>query len=66
MSALNSIFFNILFIFETERETEHEQGRVRERETERQRERKNPKQAPGSELSAQSLTRGLNPRTARS
>ena len=37
-----------MFIFETE--TEHEQGRVRERETQ------NLKQAPGSELSAQSLT----------
>ena len=34
-------------------ETEHEQGRVRERETQ------NPKQAPGSELSAQSPTLGL-------
>uniref|UniRef100_A0ABI7X7S5 Conserved oligomeric Golgi complex subunit 5 N-terminal domain-containing protein n=1 Tax=Felis catus TaxID=9685 RepID=A0ABI7X7S5_FELCA len=41
-------------------ETEHEQGRVRERETQ------NLKQAPGSELSAQSLTRGSNSRTTRS
>ena len=45
---------------ERERESEHEQGRGRERETQ------NPKQAPGSELSAQSPTRGLNPRTVRS
>ena len=42
------------FIFETQREAEHEQGRVRERETQ------NPKQAPGSELSAQSPMQGSN------
>ena len=36
------------------------EGAKRERET------WNPKQAPGSELSAESLTRGLNPRTTRS
>ena len=47
---LFKIVFNVLFIFETE--TEHEQGRGRERETQ------NPKQAPGSELSAQSLMWG--------
>ena len=51
-------FFNVLFIFETE--TEHELGRVSERETQ------NLKRAPGSELSAQSPTRGSNSRTARS
>ena len=34
--------------------------------TEREREAQNPKQAPGSELSAQSLTRGSNPLTVRS
>ena len=33
---------------------------------ERERETQNPKQAPGSELSAQSLTWGSNPRTVRS
>ena len=44
--------FVCLFIFERERERE----RQRERETQ------NPKQAPGSELSAQILTRGSNPR----
>ena len=43
-----------------QRETEHERGRVTERETQ------NLKQAPGSELSAQSPTRGSNPPTARS
>ena len=42
---------------ERERQTEHEQGRSRERETQ------NLKQAPGCELSAQSLMRGSNPRT---
>ena len=47
------------FIFETETEHEQEEGQ-RDRETQ------NPKQAPGSELSAQSPMRGLNPRTVRS
>ena len=46
-----------MFIFEREREREreskHELGRGRETE--------NPKQAPGSELSAQSPTQGSNP-----
>ena len=45
---------------EGERETETETERDRETETQ------NPKQAPGSELSAQSLTQGLNSRTMRS
>ena len=35
-------------------------------ERERERERQNQKQAPGSELSAQSLTRASNPQTTRS
>ena len=35
-------------------------------ERERQRERQNPKQAPVSELSAQSPTWGWNPQTVRS
>ena len=39
------------------RETEHEQGRGRERG------RQNPKQGPGTELSAQSRTRGWNSQT---
>ena len=49
-----------LFIFETERETEQERGRVRERETQYL------KQAPGSELSAQSPAWGSNSQTERS
>uniref|UniRef100_A0ABI7ZBB9 Rho family-interacting cell polarization regulator 2 n=1 Tax=Felis catus TaxID=9685 RepID=A0ABI7ZBB9_FELCA len=53
------IFFNV-YLFLRQRETEHERGRVRERETQ------NPKQAPGSERSAQSPTRGSNSWTARS
>ena len=45
-----------MFVFESPREAEHKWGRGRERERERVREsdRQNPKQAPGSELSAQS------------
>ena len=35
-------------------------------EREIERERQKPKQAPGSELPAQSLTQGLNPQTGRS
>ena len=53
------IFFNV-YLFLRQRETEHEWGRVRERETQ------NPKQAPGSELLAQSPTQGSNSRTTRS
>ena len=56
-------FFNFLnvFIFERERETQHRQGKgQRERET------RSLKQAPGSELSAQSPTRGWNSQTTRS
>ena len=49
-----------MFIYFFEIETECEQGRGRERETQ------NPKQAPGSELLAQSPTRGSNSRTVRS
>ena len=52
------IFFNVHSLREKERE--HEQGRGRERKTQ------NSKQAPGSELSAQSPTRGSNSQTARS
>ena len=53
-------FLMFIFIFETQ--TEYEQGRGRERERETQ----NPKQAPGSELSAQSPTGGSNLLTMRS
>ena len=52
----------LIFIFERERERERE----RAGEGQREREPQNPKQAPGSELSAQSPTRGSNPRTVRS
>ena len=44
-----------MFIFERERERQS-MGGERQRETETQ----NPKQSPGSELSAQSLTQGSN------
>ena len=58
------IFLNFyLFLRERERErdrdTDHKQGRDRERG------RHNPKQAPDSELSAQSPMQGLNPQTTR-
>ena len=63
------LFFIVIFVVcyrerKKERVTEHEQGRDRERE--RERERENLKQAPGSELSAQSQTQGLNSRISRS
>ena len=52
-----------MFIFERKRERE----RVRAgEEGQRERETQNPKQAPGSELSAQSSMWGLNPRAVRS
>ena len=56
MFSTNSTLFSVLFIFEreTETETECKLGRGRERETQ------NPKEAPGSEPSAQSLTWGSN------
>ena len=52
------LFFNI-YLFLRQRGTEHEWGRGRERKTQ------NLKQAPGSELSAQSPTWGSNSRTKR-
>ena len=55
-------FFKCVFIFE--RETERD--RVRVWEGQRERETQNPKQAPGSEPSAQSPARGLNSQTASS
>ena len=51
-------FFKCLFL--KERKTEREWGRGRERETQ------NPKQALGSELSAQSPRQGSNPQTVKS
>ena len=52
-----------MFIFERERQREE---RKRVGEGQRERETQNPKQAPGSELPAQSLTRGSNSWTVRS
>ena len=60
--AIGHFLFLKMFYYLLLRETEHERGRSREKEKETQ----NFKQAPGSELSAQSLTRGPNPQTARS
>ena len=52
-----NFFEHFIFIMEIQRDTEHEQGRGRDRG------RQNLKQAPGSELSAQSPTRGSNSQT---
>ena len=52
----------LMFIFEREREREREQTGEGQREGETQ----NLKQAPGSELSAQSLAWGSNLQTVRS
>ena len=54
------IFLMFLFIFETQRD------RVLAGEGQRERETQNPKQAPGSELSAQSPMWGSNSWTMRS
>ena len=48
------------------REKERERERKRERRGGAERGRQNPKQAPGSKLSAQSLMWGSNPWTVRS
>ena len=56
---LVDFFFNV-YLFLRDKETAWAGEKQRERETQ------NLKQTPGSELSAQSLTWGLNPRTARS
>ena len=53
-----------MFIYFWQRERERD--RAWAGEVQRERETQNPKQAPGSELSAQSPTRGSNSRTARS
>ena len=49
-----------MFIFERETESEQERDKEGEKETQ------NPKQAPGSELSAQSRMRGSDSRAMRS
>ena len=53
-------FLTLIYYWETER------GRAWAREGQREEETQNPKQAPGSELSAQSLRQGSNSQTARS
>ena len=57
-----------MFIFEGERERDIDRDRDRARvgEGQRERETRNLKQAPGSELSAQSPAQGSNSQTARS
>ena len=57
---LFKIFLTFIYFWETERDTAQAGEEQREGET------KNPKQTPGSELPAQSLTRGSNSRTVRS
>ena len=57
---LKKKFFLMFIYFEGERD------RVQAGEGQRERETQNPKQVPGSELSAQSPTRGLNPLAVRS
>ena len=57
--SLFEIFFNVYSFFDRERQSASGEGQ-RERETQ------NPRQAPGSELSAQSPTWGSNSPTARS
>ena len=52
-----------MFTFERERETKYKK---RGRERERERKRENLKQAPGTELSAQSLMQDLNSQAVRS
>ena len=56
----------ILFLIVRERERERESTRAEASEGQRERETQNLKQAPGSELSAQSPTWGSNSWTARS
>ena len=60
---IHSLFLlkNCFLMFTYEKEREYKWG-----EGQRERETQNRKQAPGSELSAQSPTRGLNSQTVRS
>ena len=62
MGWLIKIFFNV-YLFLTERETERQSMSG---EGQRERETQNPKPAPGSELSVQNPTWGLNSQTTRS
>ena len=54
---------NLSNVYLSLRDRETERQNVSRGGAEREGGRQNPKQAPGSELSAQSLTQGLNPRT---
>ena len=61
LKSLKNFFVFNVYLFLRDRETERQSGGgQREKETQ------NLKQAPGSGLSAQSPTWGLNPRTVRS
>ena len=60
-----TFFFNV-YSFLRERERERERASTSGGGAESERETQNPKQAPGSERSAQSPTRGSNPPTVRS
>ena len=61
-----------MFIFETDTETEQEHGRgsgrdgAQARKGQRERHTQNPKEAPGSELSAQNPMWGSNSQVVRS
>ena len=55
------LHFLVLFIFERETETQAQRETEREWERGRQRETQNPKQAPGSEMTAQSPMRDPKP-----
>ena len=59
----------LMFIFEREGETERQRDRQTDHEWgkgKRERETQNPKQSPGSMLSAQSLMQGSNSQTMKS
>ena len=60
------VFFNLYFLFLRERQRDRVRVGEEQRNTERNREIQYAKQAPGSELSAQSQMWGSNSRTARS
>ena len=60
--SFKKIFLNVYSFFERERERD----RARVGEGQDERETQTLKQAPGSELSAQSPTQGLNSQTVRS
>ena len=62
---LFKFFLLFIYFWERERERERERNRVWVEEGQIERETQNPKQAPGSELSAQSLTQGSNSPTMR-